>query len=298
MKKKLIWAFTALCLTALCLVMLNSCSSPLIDDGEDVGKVDVPTKKVTFKASVYDRSAVSFTRAAVIDGCTRLTMVVFDASGAKVFASNQVSTDTNFGTVQCTLPYGSYRIVTIGHNGTGDVTVVSPENVGVPDGKVTDTFCAYNTLTVDENLSGQQAIAMNRCVSRFELVATDAIPADAAVMRVVAAGGGVALNPKTGLAVTTATQTKDITIPANFVGNTNVTFFIYCFQTEEPVTMEFTYTAKNSAGTVVAERTFADVEMSISYVTRYTGSFFSHDGTVSAGVTINNEWGTAKEFAF
>lgn len=41
-----------------------------------------------------------YTRAAVIEGCTRLMMVVFYVIGVKVFSSNQVSTDTNCGMVR------------------------------------------------------------------------------------------------------------------------------------------------------------------------------------------------------
>jgi hypothetical protein len=206
--------------------------------------------------------------------------------------------DENFGTVSADIPFGNYELVIVGHNCADAATVVSPDSIAFPQGKITDTFCHYQTLEVSKETTSALNIELKRCVAKFEVFATDAIPEWIAQMHVVAEGGGVVLNAKTGLAAKDAVQDKRLDIPASFIGKTGKYFSTYTFLPSEEANMSFTLSAIDTEGNTRLAHEFTDAPMTVNQITRYTGELFCTSVHTGGNITADTEWTATNEFTF
>jgi hypothetical protein len=141
-------------------------------------------------------------------------------------------------------------------------------------------------------------IELKRCVAKFEVFATDAIPEWIAQMHVVAEGGGVVLNAKTGLAAKDAVQDKRLDIPASFIGKTGKYFSTYTFLPSEEANMSFTLSAIDTEGNTRLAHEFTDAPMTVNQITRYTGELFCTSVHTGGNITADTEWTATNEFTF
>ena len=278
------------------LFPLVSCSSGVIADFEEEGDKEETSKTIKFRISPYETGKF---RSAAADAFSQLSFVLFpidsEASRIEVIQSEG---DENFGTVSADIPFGSYEMVIVGHNCADAATVVSTDSIAFPQGKITDTFCHYQTLEVSKDTTSALNIELKRCVAKFEAVATDAIPEWIAQMHVVAEGGGVVLNAKTGLAAKEGAQEKRLDIPASFIGKTGKYFSTYTFLPSEKTDMTFTLSAIDAEGNTRLTHEFSDAPMTVNEITRYTGELFSTSINTSGNITADTEWTATNEFTF
>jgi hypothetical protein len=228
-----------------------------------------------------------------------LSFVLFPIDGeASRIEVIQSEGDENFGTISADIPFGNYELVIVGHNCEDAATVVSPDSIAFPQGKITDTFCHYQTLEVSKETTSALNIELKRCVAKFEVFATDAIPEWIAQMHVVAEGGGVVLNAKTGLAAKDAVQDKRLDIPASFIGKTGKYFSTYTFLPSEEANISFTLSAIDSEGNTRLAHEFTDAPMTVNQITRYTGELFCTSVHTGGNITADTEWTATNEFTF
>lgn len=245
------------------------------------------SKEMTFH--VVEQVAMS--RAALADACSNLNYYRY-VDGELANSIAQTSADEDFGTITDKMDYGTHELYFIGHK-AGSVTMT--DGVATFD-KVNDTFSYYASVVVNEDSDPSMAISMPRRVAKFELVAADALPTTLSTVVVTIEGAATALDVKSGVGASVATQTKTITVPASNIGKTNCTFGSYVFLPNGVKEMDISFVFKDANGESIAEHDFLDVSMETNYITRYTGNVFS--GDLSSRVTVQNEWSGEKEYGF
>lgn len=263
---------------------LASCSSP-IDDMTAAQQ----SKQITFSVS----ESIPMSRATLADACSRLSYFRC-TDGEVVTEVHQSDTDTGFGSVTDNMKYGTHEVYFVGYNSTTPVSFeAEDEGYTYTFDKVSDTFSYYAEVTIDKASDESQTITMPRRVARFEMVATDALPANLATMDVRIEGAATALNAETGKGTAEVVQTKSITIPAANIGKTDCTFIAYAFLLDDTATLTVILTAKDADGATIQSHTLTDVEMETNYITRYTGNFFASG--IGSQVSASTEWTGVKE---
>ena len=80
------------------------------------------------------------------DYCSRLSIAIFD--GEEKVKTLNLKAEDGYDDIGFNLDTGKYRMVAIGHNGSGNCTISSPEKVKFYKNKMTDTFFYYGTFNV------------------------------------------------------------------------------------------------------------------------------------------------------
>ena len=140
--------------------------------------------------------------------CSRLSLAIFDG-GEKVKVINTQSSDKGYGNLSFALDEGEYRVVIIGHNGTGNCTISSPEKVKFASNKLTDTFYYYGKLILTDGEETEESIELKRAVAQFKVHITDTeIPAEAHSIKFYYTGGSSTLDATTGYGCVNSRQTE------------------------------------------------------------------------------------------
>ena len=240
-------------------------------------------------ADIATRGTVS-----VGDYFSKLNVQLFDAEGQKVFSSvrTQLREDDGFGQMRMSLAEGTYTVVAVGHSSIKSATIKSTEMVQftASDGeKLTDTFCHCGQVTVSES-GGKFSLTMNRVAAMLQLKLTDDdIPESFARLRIDYTGGSANFNPSTSQGCTKSTQSETRQRVAS--GVYQAFTFPYMATT---CSLKVTISALTDDGTIIRQRTLADVPMTRNRITTYEGPFFSEgDGNITQsdfGFTVNPEW--------
>jgi len=287
---------TFLALSAL----LTACEKPIITDSDTVTKD--ANANVVLRFSPYEQS--SFTRAAVADVCTRLSVAIFTTDGTKAKAITQKQTDAGFGTAALTLQAGQYRVVAIAHSSTeGNATITSPEKVTFANNKLTDTFYYYGTLTVGTDPI-EETLEMTRCVAMLRLTLTDPLPDDITRLKFYYTGGSSTFSPATGYGCVNSKQTEyryttdDQDMPVSV-------YELYTMPHEQQDVLKLTVTALDASGSEVGEVVMENIPVTRNKITTWQGALFSGSGTEggtssSGGITItlDTDWDGTITYTF
>lgn len=249
-------------------------------------KVDIPQMNansvqedgVSVRLSISSIEQVSFdvrksnTRASgIADYCGRITFAFFQGA-EKVKMISQKASDSDFGMLQTTLPAGKYELVVIAHNGNGNPSVTSAEEIYF-DSKVTmsDTFYYYGEL--DASKPQDLNIALMRVVAMVRFVIADNVPMGVRKMKFYYTGGSSTFNAVTGYGSKNSRQTeyRDVEEAAH----TSESYYdIYTFPHENEDVLTLTVTALNADETTYKEQKFENIPVKINQITKYTGTFF------------------------
>lgn len=218
--------------------------------------------------------------------CQRLNVAVFDADGKKVKTVSQAASDADFGVVGLSVAPGTYKVVAVAHNCTGNATITSTEKVTFPNNKVTDTFCWYGTLTATADRQ-EVAVILPRCVAMLRVVLTgSSLRDDIASVKFYYLGGSSTFSPSAGFGCVNSKQTE---VRA---WNDAGVFELYTMpHSAEDVLTKVEVTAYDAGDNVVAEGLLENVPVALNRVTQYTGDLFgSGGGTVGMTLTIDPTW--------
>lgn len=142
------------------------------------------------------------------DYCSRLSIAIFDGE-EKVKTLNLTAEKDGYEDIGINLDAGKYRMVAIGHNGSGNCTISSPEKVKFYKNKMTDTFFYYGTFNVIDGEDTNDYILLKRAVAQFKVHITDAtIPAEAHSIKFYYTGGSSTLDAVTGYGCVQSRQTE------------------------------------------------------------------------------------------
>lgn len=268
------------------------------DGSADEGSVSVTFRVVSLEQTDFDgvSSSSASSSSSVADYCTRINLAAFDADGNKTRV-NQTSDDDDFGTLTLSLSEGTYEVVILAHNCTGNATISSCEEIKFPNNKMTDTFYYYGELTVSGDNSYD--ITLARAVAMFRFIVTDATPETVTQMQFYYTGGSSTFDAVTGYGCVNSRQTevRDVDDDA-YTGQSQ--YEVYTLPHALDDTLKVVVTALDSSGATILERTFTDVPVTVNKITQYTGEFFtSVTDAVSNNISLSiyDEW-SVEEYSY
>lgn len=283
-------------LFALVAMMMAGCEKVIAeyddeDNGASAGDRDGNVVLVVRAGTVSTRAET----VALSDVCGRLNVAVFDHDGKKVKTVSQVVSDAGFGTVSVSLADGDYQVVAVGHNGTGNATITSPDKVTFSNNKVTDTFCYYGDVSVTGNHQ-EFDIRLDRAVAmvRLKVDGETAKRNDVAQLKFYYIGGSSTLSPREGFGCVNSKQTEYRAWQDDGV------YDVYTLpHSREDVITKMTVTAIDAGDNEIGECLIENVPVVVNKVTNCTGDLFgSGTGGVNIGIAVDAEWDGEIDYRF
>ena len=213
----------------------------------------------------------------IVQSCSRLNFAIFSGP-TRLKVVNQTAESPGFGNVRLEISPGTYDIVVLAHNGLGNASISSPEQIKFKDNKVTDTFYYYGTV----NITGAASydIALTRAVAKCRISIKDHFPSAVALMRFKYTGGSSTFNAVTGYGCVNSRQTEERSILAPDENGTT-SFDLFTFPHNNDDLLNITVMALNANGDILYSRVIDDVLVNINRQTTCDGNLFGTDGNAS-----------------
>jgi len=285
-----IFSIISILLAALWLPVLSSCEKGYV--GADEGETEkAQSGNITLHvASVetidFSNVASSNSSTELASLFTRLQFAVFQDGSRQALVSQQ-STDADFGKATLTLAEGTYQLVVMGHNCTGNATITDLAKITFPNNKVTDTFYYYGVITVGSDAKTID-VELKRAVSMFRVSLPEALPDSVAQLKFYYTGGSSTFSATAGYGSVNSKQTEIRDVAAG-----QKVFEVYTFPHEAQDVLKMTITALDAAGNELYQCTLDSVSVEINKITVYSGDLFNTSAKSSAtAITVkgNGEW--------
>ena len=230
------------------------------------------------------------------DYCSRLSIAIFD--GEEKVKTLNLKAEDGYKDIGINLDAGKYRMVAIGHNGSGNCTISSPEKVKFYKNKMTDTFFYYGTFNVIDGEDTDDYILLNRAVAQFKAHITDAtIPAEAHSIKFYYTGGSSTLDAVTGYGCVKSRQTENFKLQEG-----KRDYSVYTFPREENKGLKMTINILDADAQSIKEYSKEGVPVKCSNITQTNISIKDHtisepnqkenddSGNGGLGFTVNPDW--------
>ncbi|WP_276909103.1 FimB/Mfa2 family fimbrial subunit [Hallella colorans] len=289
------------CVSCLFCISFTSCQKAVYDDVDTPveNKAGIPIKFIVSSFERMDVRSMSFSRGTDVRSiCSRLNLAVYNGT-QKIKQINQLSTDSDFGTLQLTLPEGKYKIVVLAHNGAKNPTMTDIEKIGF-NGKLTDTFYYCTNITVGSEAQSFD-VDLKRAVAmvRFQ---TNKIPANVSKMKFYYTGGSSSLNALLGEGAVKSRQTEEIAVTTDMVGNPG-SFDIFSIPRSDSNLLTMDVTAFDNENAQIFHKRIDGIQIKRNFITELNGSFFGNgddgggeivNGQIKLNLFSNDEWQTIK----
>lgn len=230
------------------------------------------------------------------DYCSRLSIAIFD--GEEKVKTLNLKAEDGYDDIGINLDAGKYRMVAIGHNGSGNCTISSPEKVKFYKNKMTDTFFYYGTFNVIDGEDTDNYILLNRAVAQFKVHITDAtIPAEAHSIKFYYTGGSSTLDAVTGYGCVQSRQTENFKLQEG-----KRDYSVYTFPREENKGLKMTINILDADAQSIKEYSKEGVPVKRNNITQTHISIKDHtisdpdqkedgdSGKGNLGFTVNPDW--------
>lgn len=230
------------------------------------------------------------------DYCSRLSIAIFD--GEEKVKTLNLKAEDGYEDIGINLDAGKYRMVAIGHNGSGNCTISSPEKVKFYKNKMTDTFFYYGTFNVIDGEDTDDYILLNRAVAQFKVHITDAtIPAEAHSIKFYYTGGSSTLDAVTGYGCVQSRQTESFKLQEG-----KRDYSVYTFPREENKGLKMTINILDADAQSIKEYSKEGVPVKCNNITQTNISIKDHTisdpdqkedddpGKGGLGFTVNPDW--------
>lgn len=230
------------------------------------------------------------------DYCSRLSIAIFD--GEEKVKTLNLKAEDGYDDIGVNLDAGKYRMVAIGHNGSGNCTISSPEKVKFYKNKMTDTFFYYGTFNVIDGEDTDDYILLNRAVAQFKVHITDAtIPAEAHSIKFYYTGGSSTLDAVTGYGCVQSRQTESFKLQEG-----KRDYSVYTFPREENKGLKMTINILDADAQSIKEYSKEGVPVKRNNITQTNISIKDHtisnpdqkedgdSGKGNLGFTVNPDW--------
>lgn len=230
------------------------------------------------------------------DYCSRLSIAIFD--GEEKVKTLNLKAEDGYEDIGINLDAGKYRMVAIGHNGSGNCTISSPEKVKFFKNKMTDTFFYYGTFNVIDGEDTDDYILLNRAVAQFKVHITDAtIPAEAHSIKFYYTGGSSTLDAVTGYGCVQSRQTESFKLQEG-----KRDYSVYTFPREENKGLKMTINILDADAQSIKEYSKEGVPVKCNNITQTNISIKDHTisdpdqkedddpGKGGLGFTVNPDW--------
>ena len=230
------------------------------------------------------------------DYCSRLSIAIFD--GEEKVKTLNLKAEDGYEDIGFNLDAGKYRMVAIGHNGSGNCTISSPEKVKFYKNKMTDTFFYYGTFNVRDGEDTDDYILLKRAVAQFKVHITDAtIPAEAHSIKFYYTGGSSTLDAVTGYGCVQSRQTESFKLQEG-----KRDYSVYTFPREENKGLKMTINILDADAQSIKEYSKEVVPVKRNNITQTNISIKDHTisdpdqkedddpGKGGLGFTVNPDW--------
>ena len=230
------------------------------------------------------------------DYCSRLSIAIFD--GEEKVKTLNLKAEDGYDNIGFNLDAGKYRMVAIGHNGSGNCTISSPEKVKFYKNKMTDTFFYYGTFNVIDGEDTDDYILLNRAVAQFKVHISDAtIPAEAHSIKFYYTGGSSTLDAVTGYGCVQSRQTESFKLQEG-----KRDYSVYTFPREENKGLKMTINILDADAQSIKEYSKEVVPVKCNNITQTNISIKDHtisdpdqkedgdSGKGNLGFTVNPDW--------
>ena len=247
---------------------------------------------ITFNCRGFDFSTEPFaeTRALEADGKTMTDLWVLDypnGQTAPTIQIHQTSSDEDFGTPTLNLAVGSHHVYFIASRGQ-DATIDTDAHT-ITFGKVRDTFYMDYEINVTATSNGSRSVTLERIVTKFTAIITDAIPEGAVTFNMTPSQWYYGWDYVAGTPTTaTTSQAITINIPASEIGKTDESLNIFGFSSDTEWTTDITLDCKTSTGSILGTATISDVPLKQNRITTFSGPLFSAEGLTT--VSLSSDW--------
>ena len=292
--------FAGLCLM---LASFTSCQSGPDDASAPEGQCTVTFSINNYRQISFDELSSSGSSRAgetIVMSLANLSVTVFDAETNERVTPTLIHKSTDyeddaetaktFPQFSVTLPYGHYRVLVLGYNGTRECNIASLNHISWADDYVPNTFLYCEEFTLDKETSLDREVTLRRVVSAFRVTAEDAIPTGMKKMRFTSTVGGT-VRDATGVTPQSNGRTSEISVPTSYIGKQGVDFTVYLFLPEEQTVGNYTVQALGQGDAVLCQKRFNNVPLRINYLTQWQGKAFeaSDDGPSLQG-GFNVKW--------
>ena len=248
---------------------------------------------ITFNCRGFDFSSEPFgTRALTADGKAMTDLWVLDYPNGATQPSaviHQTSDNEDFGSPTLNLAVGSHHVYFIASRGQ-DATIDTDAHT-ITFGKVRDTFYMDYEINVTATSNGSRSVTLERIVTKFTAIITDAIPEGAATFNMTPAQWYYGWDYVAGTPTTaTTSQAITINIPASEIGKTDELLSIFGFSSDTEWTTDIALGCKTSTGTILGTATISDVPLKHNRITTFSGPLFSANGLTT--VSLSTDWQT------
>ena len=247
---------------------------------------------ITFRCrGDFDLTTESFTRSLEADGKQFTDLWVLDYVNGSLAqdAIHQTSSDSDFGTPTVNLAVGSHHVYFIASR--GKTPTLNTEAGTITFGTVSDTFYKDLLLDVTASSNGSRSVTLERCVTKFTAVITDAIPEGAATFNMTPAQWYYGWDYVAGTpTAATDSQTITINIPSSEIGATNERLSIFGFSAATEWMADIALDCKTSTGSILGTATITDVPLKQNRITTFSGPLFSANGLTT--VSLSTDWDT------
>ena len=273
-------------------VALAACKSPLIEDVEngETPVTNVKTKKFTF--TIKGDFTGGFTRAYLTaDGSEMTDLWLFDyMNGTCVQTLHQTKDDSDWGSPQLSLAYGSHHVYFV--SSRGSEPSLDAETHSIVWGTPRDCFWKDYAVEVVSTSNGNRAVTLDRVATKLKVTVLDEVPDGIATVTLTPERWFFGLDYVNGSPVTPKKKERPISVPENYIGTTGtLSCSIYGLSSSDEWTTSFTITATDANGNTLGSATVADASFKRNRVTEYSGNLFGSSS--SMGVSLNAEWETA-----
>lgn len=289
---------TATCLLALMTVItIGGCSGYVSPSAEpDITEAQSRTVSFCLLSEEDDLNGTdSFsTRAAVKSYAKFLTLALFDEDGTKKYEVQQKSSDSDFGTVNKQIDFGTYTVVVVANNGDDFYVVNSPTSVTLPTStvKVLDTFCYAGKIVISGTSSSAIPIELKRAVSAIGVQLTDtSIPDNFDHFRFELTGGSTVLNPTTGYGESAVSQVADVNYNSKAAQHGIFTFPVK--DNVEGVTFKASAIGKD--GSTIVSYSFDHLTAAPKKMIVFKGEFFTKSGITVSIPNSETTWTTSEQ---
>ena len=291
-KKTYVWLASLL---LMLVATLTSCEKFALDDS-GTNSHDANANVIIHASVAKNNSRGTRSGEEDEDYCSRLSIAIFD--GEEKVKTLNLKAEDGYDDIGFNLDAGKYRMVAIGHNGSGNCTISSPEKVKFYKNKMTDTFFYYGTFNVIDGEDTDDYILLNRAVAQFKVHITDAtIPAEAHSIKFYYTGGSSTLDAVTGYGCVQSRQTESFKLQEG-----KRDYSVYTFPREENKGLKMTINILDADAQSIKEYSKEVVPVKRNNITQTNISIKDHtisdpdqkengdSGKGNLGFTVNPDW--------
>ena len=283
-------AFLMACAVAMMTAGFTSCSNDdsVLDDAR------VKTKQVTFALDGdWKLSEEAFATRAAVSGSSMTDVWLLDYMGGVLRQQvHQSSADEDFGAPTVSLDYGEHTLYFV--TSAGESPTLNTNAHTLAFGAVRDTFWKAINVNVTSGTAANQAVTMDRIVTKVAIQPTDEVPASINTITIAPATWYLTLDYLKGLPTTTTSDySRTLTIPDSYKGTTGTLKVNLLGLCGADYTTNVAVTAKDAENNTIGYAAISNAPMKRNRTCRFSGTLFGNNNALTLG--INDEWLTDYE---